>query len=121
MGPMAWGRLDGRRISDEYVIEKYSCGFDAEAGKQMLEELRVARKWNLTIEEFNAWMDQPTDDWAQKYFHDIHCDCKMGAHIDNIQSSMGCVGTAIVERKHVRGSDWPDHQTVSRRNREQAN
>lgn len=115
---MHWNRLDGRKITDDYVIEKYSCGWDDIAtGRMMVEELRVARRWNLTIEEFNEWMDQPTDDWANKYFHDIHCNCGAAYHFDNIQWSMGCVGTAIGERIRVRGSDWPDHQTVSRKMR----
>lgn len=114
MGPMAWGRLDGTNITDDYVCEKYVGNFTELNYKNFLEELRVARKWNMTIDEFNEWMDQPTDDWANKYFHDIHCDCQYASHWDNIQSSMGCVGTAIVERKNVRGSDWPDHQKVSR-------
>lgn len=109
MGPMVYTRLDGRVIDDAYVIEKYSCGFDAEAGKQMLEELRIARRWNITWEEFNAWMDCTTDDWAQMYFHNIFCDCGRGYHYDNILWSMGAMGTAVNERKRARGSDWPDH------------
>lgn len=121
MGPLRYSRVDGRIITDEYVIEKYSCGFDAEAGKEMLEELRVARKWNLTIEEFNAWMDQPTDDWAHKYIHDIFCNCRQGYHYDNFLWSTGSMGTAHVERKNMRGSDWPDHQKVSRQRDAQKN
>lgn len=121
MGPMQWSRLDGRNISDKYVTAKYFGILSEDNYADMLEELRIARKWNLTIEEFNEWMDQPTDDWANKYFHDILCDCRMAYHWDNIQSSMGCVGTAIVERERMRGSDWPDHQKVSRQRDAQKN
>ncbi len=110
MGPMRYARVDGCRITDDMVIEKYSCGWDGpETGRQMLEELRVARKWNMTIEEFNAWMDCTTDDWAHKHFHDIFCNCGTGRHIDNILWSMGAMGTAHLERERMRGSDWPDH------------
>lgn len=109
MGPMAWGRLDGRNITDQYVAFKYFGILSNDNFEDMLEEIRVARKWNMTIEEFNEWMDQPTDDWANKYFHDIHCDCGQGYHFDNILWSMGAMGTAGVERQNVRGSDWPDH------------
>lgn len=107
MGPMQWSRLDGRHIDDAYVCAKYFGILSADNYKDMLEEMRVARRWNLTIEEFNGWMDCVNDDWAAKYFHDIHCDCGYASHYDNILPSMGATGTAILERKRVRGSGWP--------------
>jgi hypothetical protein len=109
MGPMVWSRLDGRIIDDKYVATKYFGVLSEDNYRNMLEEIRVARKWNLTIEEFNEWMDSPTDDMAYKYFHDIHCDCRFGAHIDNILWSMGAVGAAHIERENMHGSDWPAH------------
>lgn len=107
MGPMVWSRLDGRNITDAYVCERYFGILNAGTYKAMLEELRIARKWNLTIEEFNEWMDCINDDWAAKYFHDIHCACRRASCWDNILPSMGATGTAILERKRVRGAGWP--------------
>lgn len=113
MGPMMYTRLDERLLTDEVVLAGYSGGF-TDGGKEMLEALRIARRWNITLEEFNEWMDQPTDDYANLYFHNLFCDCGRGYHYDNILWSMGAMGTAHGERKRARGSDWPGHQKVSK-------
>lgn len=114
MGPMIYTRLDGRTIGVRHAACKYAGKLTVENTDDMIEEMRIGKVWNITIEEFNEWMDQPTDDWANKYFHDIFCDCNMAMHYDNILSSMGAVGSAIMERERARGSRWPDHQKVSR-------
>jgi len=114
MGPMRYARVDGKILTPESIVMNYSGGYDRQGARALLEALRVARSWGLTLEEYNEWMDQPTDDLAHMYYHNIFCTCRNAYHFDNMLWSMGAMGSAHYDREQSRGTDWPDHQKVSR-------